>query len=50
MSNGVVKNTLVFQFPETAAGPTLVEIARFVKAFDADKKTMESSYKFLMNE
>lgn len=45
MSNGIIKNTLVFQFPEGAAGPTLVEIARFVKAFDADKRTMESSYK-----
>lgn len=45
MSNGIIKNTLVFQFPETAAGPTLVEIARFVKTFDADKRSMESSYK-----
>lgn len=45
MTDGLIKNTLVFRFPEKAAGPTLVEIARFVKAFDADKANMESSYK-----
>lgn len=40
-----MKNTLMFRFPEGAAGPSVVEIARFVKAFDADKFTMECSYK-----
>lgn len=43
--DGLVKNTLMFKFPEGAPGPTVVEMARFVKAFDADKFTMESSYK-----
>lgn len=43
--DGLVKNTLMFRFPDGAAGPSVVEIARFVKAFDADKFTMECSYK-----
>lgn len=43
--DGLVKNTLMFRFPDGAPGPSVVEIARFVKSFDADKFTMESSYK-----
>lgn len=45
MSNEIVKNTLIFQFPDGAAGPTVVEIGRFVKRFDADKADMETGYK-----
>lgn len=40
-----MKNTLMFRFPEGALGPSVVEMARFVKSFDADKFTMECSYK-----
>lgn len=42
---GLVKNTLMFKFPDGFAGPSVVEMARFAKAFDADKFTMESVYK-----
>lgn len=40
-----MKNTLMFRFPDGAAGPSVVEMARFAKAFDADRFTMESVYK-----
>lgn len=42
---GLVKNTLMFRFPDGATGPSVVEMARFAKSFDADKFTMESVYK-----
>lgn len=45
MSSEIIKNTLVFQFPDGAPGPTVVEIGRFVKGFDADKADMEAGYK-----
>lgn len=45
MADGMIRNTLVFRFPQGASNPSLVEMARFIKAFDADKETMETSYK-----
>lgn len=45
MDDGLVKNTLAFQFPQGAPAPSLVEMARFVKNLDADLDSMETSYK-----
>ncbi|KAL9705242.1 hypothetical protein quinque_008760 [Culex quinquefasciatus] len=45
MADGMIRNTLVFRFPQGASNPSLVEMARFIKALDADRETMETSYK-----
>ena len=45
MADGMIRNTLVFRFPQGASNPSLVEMARFIKGFDADRETMETSYK-----
>lgn len=39
------KNTLVFEFPEDAPGPTLLEMSRFVKNFGADHGAMDTCYR-----
>lgn len=39
------KNTLVFEFPKDAPGPTLIEISRFVKNFGADRGKMDTCYR-----
>lgn len=39
------KNTLVFEFPKDAPGPTLIEMSRFVKNFGADSRTMDTCYR-----
>lgn len=45
MEDTLVKNTLMFKFPDGAMGPSLIEVARFVKSLNAETSTMESSYK-----
>lgn len=39
------KNTLVFEFPKEAPGPSLIEMSRFVKCFRAERENMDTCYR-----